>query len=185
VNWARTVEQARKNPIRVGVAIAALVAAFAILVLLLTAGGDSSDRASDGAEIVSVNGLREVSAQKPTPIYWAGERAGTEIELSQSSGRAYVRYLTGGAEAGDPRATFLTVGTYEQPDSVAALRSRGHEPGGVLAKAPGGGTIYFDRDQPHSVYLAYPGVRAEIEVYDPDFKTALKLVDAGQVVPVG
>jgi hypothetical protein len=96
-----------------------------------------------------------------------------------------VRYLTDGAEAGDPQANFLTVGTYDDPDAVAALRRQGGEPGGVLAKAPGGATVYFERTKPRSVYLAYPGVDVQIEVYDPDFERALQLVNSGQIVSAG
>jgi hypothetical protein len=175
---------AKRNRFRLGAAIAAL-AAIAI-VIVVASGGDDSKTPANGAEIVSVNELREKVALQGTPAYWAGERPDTELELSQSSGgRTYVRYLTDGAEAGDPRPAFLTVGTYETADPVAVLRNQGRQPGGVLAKAPGGGTVYFRRTDAHSVYLAYPGVAVQIEVYDPDFKRALRLVNAGQIVPVG
>jgi hypothetical protein len=180
----KNAEWAKKNRLRIGEAIAALVAI--VVVILLVSGGDGSKTAANGAEIVSVNELREKVALQGTPVYWAGERPGTELELSQSGGgRTYVRYLTGGAEAGDPRPAFLTVGTYEMANPVAALRRQSGQPGGVLARAPGGATVYFSRANPHSVYLAYPGVGAQIEVYDPDFKRALRLVDSGRIVPVG
>jgi hypothetical protein len=177
-------ERAKQNRLRIGAAIAALVV-IAILIVALS-GGDDSKTTDTGAEIVSVNELREKAALQGTPVYWAGERPDAELELSQSGGgRTYVRYLTDDAEAGDPRPDFLTVGTYETANPVATLRTQGRQPGGVLAKAPGGGTVYFSRTDPHSVYLAYPGVAAQIEVYDPDFKRALRLVNAGQILPVG
>lgn len=160
--------------------------AVIVVVIIAVSGGGSSKTAANGAEIVSVNELREKAALQGTPVYWAGERPGAELELSQSDGgRTYVRYLTGGAEVGDPHPDFLTVGTYEIANPIAALRRQGGRPGGVLAKAPKGATVYFSRTRPHSVYLAYPGVEAEIEVYDPSFKRALRLVDSGRVVPVG
>jgi hypothetical protein len=177
-------EWAEKNRLRIRAAIVALVV-IAIVIAVVSGGGDSKT-AANGAEIVSANELREKAALQGTPVYWAGERPGAELELSRSGGgRAYVRYLTGGAEAGDPRPDFLTVGTYETANPVAALRHQSEQPGGVLAKAPGGATVYFSRTHPHSVYLAYPGVGAEIEVYDPSFRLALRLVDSGQIVPVG
>jgi len=174
---------AKKSRVRIGAAIAAL-AAIALVIALVS--GDDSKSAANGAEIVSANALREKAASQGTPVYWAGERPGTELELSQTGGgRTYVRYLTGGAAAGDRRPDFLTVGTYVEANPIAALGRESGQPGGVLAKAPGGATVYFSRTRPHSVYLAYPGVGAEIEVYDPDFKRALRLVDSGQIVPVG
>ncbi len=174
----------KKNRLWLSVGAAALIA-IAIFIVALTGGDEASESTANGAEIVSANELRERAAEQGTPVYWAGERADTELELSGGGDQTYVRYLSDDADAGDPRADFLTVGTYEMSNPVAVLRRQGREPGGVLAKAPGGAVVYFSRANPHSVYLAYPGVEAEIEVYDPDFKRALGLVNSGQIVPVG
>jgi hypothetical protein len=127
----------------------------------------------------------EAATETGKPVYWAGPQPGTELELSRpSKDRTYVRYLTGGAEAGDPQPDFLTVGTYAFPNAVSALRKQSTQPGGVLASAPGGATVYFNRNAGQSVYLAYPGVDVEIEVYDPNPRRALQLVSSGQIVPV-
>lgn len=169
--------------LRLGVAA---VLAVALVAWLALKDDDDSSSDSNGVEIVSVDSLRDTAAEQEAPIYWAGEQEGTELELSQpDEDRTYVRYLTGDAEAGDPRPDFLTVGTYATADPVAALKRQSREAGGVLAKAPGGATVYFDRDQPGSVYLAYPGVDVQIEVYDPDFERALQLVNSGQIVSAG
>jgi len=180
-------DAAQKNRVRIGAALVAIVA-VALVAWLALGGGDDSDSASNSTEteIVTVGSLSETSASLATPIYWAGERQGTELELSRpDASRAYVRYLTDGAKAGDPQADFLTVGTYAAADPVAVLRRQGKQPNGVLGKAPGGATVYFDRSQPRSVYLAFPGVEAQIEVYDPNFRQALRLVNSGQIVPSG
>ncbi len=166
----------------------ALVAVAAVLLVawLVSDDEDSSSGGSDTVEVVSADELEDAVADEQEPVYWAGEQEGTELELSQpGEGRTYVRYLTGGAEAGDERADFLTVGTYVQAAPVAALRRQAKESGGVLGTAPGKGVVYFNRNQPTSVYLAYPGVDVEIEVFDPNFTRALQLVNSGQIVPVG
>jgi hypothetical protein len=167
------------------------VLAAALLIALLDNGSSSSseseaETSSTGAEIVSANELREKATEQQSPIYWAGEQKGTEIDLSQpKAGQTYVRYLTGGAEAGDPSAEFLTIGTYEFKDAAKALREQAKQPNGVLASAPGGGVVFFDTTHPQSVYLAYPGEEAQIEVYDPNPKRSLGLVSSGRIVPVG
>lgn len=163
------------------------ILAIALGAWLALRGGDDSTGSSTSteAEVVSSDSLREAVGGPGTPVYWAGEQADTEVELSEpEEGRTYIRYLTGDAEAGDPRPDFLTVGTYANEDAVATLERQGEEPGGVLGKAPGNATVYFNRTDPSSVYLAYPGVAAQIEVFDPDFKHALQLVNSGQIVPV-
>jgi hypothetical protein len=167
------------------------VLAAVLLISVLSNGGDNSSEpeettSSASAVIVSADELREKATEQEGPIYWAGEQEGAQIEFSQpQAGRTYVRYLTGGAEAGDPSAEFLTIGTYEFQNPTAALREQSKNPNGVLASAPGGGVVYFDTTHPQSVYLAYPGEEAQIEVYDPNPKRSLGLVSSGLIVPVG
>jgi hypothetical protein len=167
--------------------VTGLVVVGLVLLALAGCGSDQdTSKSSGGAEIVSADSLQAAAAKQATPVYWAGEQQGAELELSRDgSDRTYVRYLTDGADAGDPRPAFLTVGTYAQDNPVATLRRQGKEPGSVLRRAPGGATVYFNRTRPGSVYLAYPGVPVEIEVYDPSFKRALQLVNSGQIVSVG
>lgn len=169
---------------------AAIVATALTLALLAGCGGSGSGSSTSqttsagSTEIVSPDSLRE-TASEAVPIYWAGEQTGTKLELSRpDKERTYVRYLTGDAKAGDKRADFLTVGTYAQPNAVASLRRQAKRSGGTLGHAPGNATVYFDRKNPQSVYLAYPGAPVEIEVFDPSFKRALRLVESGQVVAV-
>lgn len=175
------------SKVRNYIALGLVVLAAVMLVVWLASGDDDDSSSSDSGEarIVTAEELSEAGSEATLPIYWAGERQGSELELSQPDAqRTYVRYLTDGAEAGDQRPDFLTIGTYESADPMAALRRQGKE-GGVLAKAPGGATVYFAGQEPESVYVAFPGVDAQIEVYSPNFKEALQLVNSGQIVPVG
>lgn len=167
-------------------------AALALALLVGCGGSDSGSSSSPtestspgAAEIVSPDSLRETASEAATPIYWAGEQDETELELSRpDKERTYVRYLTGDAEAGDKRSDFLTVGTYAQPNAVASLRRQAKRSGGTLGHAPNNATVYYDRGNAQSVYLAYPGSPVEVEVFDPSFKRALQLVDSGQIVAV-
>jgi hypothetical protein len=191
MRWQRSKGESQPETLKqryalLGAGLAAVVAIALVAWLLLDDNESSSgsESASSEARVVSVQALRGVAGAEPTPIYWAGATEGTKLELSQpSADRTYVRYLTGDAEAGDPQP-FLTVGSYRFEDPTAALRSRGGEPGGVLASAPGGGVVYFDQADPKSVYLAYPSTEVEVEVFAPEFKEALQLVTDGRIVPV-
>jgi hypothetical protein len=177
----------KRQHVRLGVGVAVAIAAL-LAAWVLIDDNESGDTAKAGisteAEIVSVDSLRKAAGTEETPIYWAGQTAGTDLELSQPApDRTYVRYLPTGVEAGDPKP-FLTVSSYSFEDPTAALRSRSQEPGGVLATAPGNGTVYFSREDPKSVYLAYPETEVEIEVFAPEFKEALELATSGHIVPV-
>lgn len=173
-----------KKQATLGIALGAVVLVALALVLVFS-GEDNSPGSSDGAEVLSPAALREAVSGPGTPVYWAGEQRGTELELSRpEAGRTYVRYLTGDAKAGDPRPIYLTVGTYDRPHPVQELRRQRSREGAVLGEAPGGAVVYYDRRSPQSVYLAYPGVKTQIEIYDPDVKQALTLVNSGQIVPI-
>ena len=174
----------RRRVVRVGFWVV-LAVVVALVVRSIVNGGDSSGDTT-APEIVTLEELRDAANAKGKPIYWAGAQAGTELELSRpDEERTYVRYLTGGAETGTKQSDFLTVGTYSFPGAAAALKELSKKPGGVRAGTAGGGIVYFDRNRPQNVYLAYPGVDVEIEVYDPNAKRALGLVASGQIVPVG
>jgi hypothetical protein len=174
----------RRRIIRIGFWVALAVVVVVVIVAIADGGGSSSDTTS--AKIVTLEELRDEASSEGKPIYWAGAQPGTELELSRpDQEKTYVRYLTGGAEAGTKDTAFLTVGTYDFPGAAAALKELSKEPGGVGAATAGGGIIYFDRASPQNVYLAYPGVDIEVEVYEPDAKRALGLVASGQIVPVG
>jgi hypothetical protein len=181
----------RKRLIKFGFwGVLGVLGAVLVISQLDKGNGDSSSEEESAptasAAIVSTDELSERANEQETPIYWAGEQNGSEIEFSQpEAGRTYVRYLTGGAEAGDPDSAFLTIGTYTFEDPTHALREQSKQPGGVLASAPGGGVVYFDKTHPESVYLAYPGEKVQIEVYDPNPKRSLGLVSSGLIVPVG
>lgn len=182
------------NKTRTYVALALVVVAAVMLIVWLASGDDDSSENSSGqssggparkAKVVSVDALRGAASGRELPIYWAGARQGTELELSEpDASRAYVRYLTDGAKAGNKQPDYLTVGTYASDDPVAELRKQGKEPGGILGTAPGGAVVYFNRSKPLSVYVAFPGIDAQVEVYDPAFNQALRLVNSGQIVPV-
>jgi hypothetical protein len=167
-----------------------VIVVVAVGIWLITKGGSNNSSSSSeevrAAEIVTAAQLAEFAGEGETPIYWAGEQPGATLELSTSEGgRTYVRYLTEGAEAGDPRADFLTVGSYQFADPVSALETLAKESGGVQRSVPGGGIAYFNRSRPTNVYLAYPDQEVEIEVFDPDPSRAKELVTTGQIVAVG
>lgn len=182
----KVAEKAQSKPpakaLRVGILIA--VAVVAVLIFRGISDDDSSEPSTSAAEVVSVEELAD-RASPEDPIYWAGLQDGTELELSSpEEGRTLVRYLPEGAEAGDESADALTVGTYDYADAADALRDLGEEATGVIAAAPGGGVVFFDRTRPQNVYLAYPDSDIQVEVYDPDPKRALSLVASGKIVPV-
>jgi hypothetical protein len=171
---------------QVRVALAIVIAIAVGLAFWLNRGGDDSAPIGSAAtpRIVSLPELRSIAAAGPNPIYWVGPRSGAELELTREpGGNAFVRYLSVGTEAGDPRG-FLTVGTYFVAHAEASVRRLVRGRRSNLYTARGGLVVAIDPRRPSSVYLADPGANVEVEVFDPSPRRALKVALSGSVGPV-
>ena len=160
------------------------VALVGLVVVWLFRDDDSSS--ADEPEIVAATEVPEFVAGQGKPVYWLGERPGAKYELTESpSGRVYIRYLTGDAEAGDERADFMTVATYPSADGIAELRRAAREQEGAeLGRTDDGAVLLVDPASPNNAHLAYPGPNLQIEVYSPVPGQALRLASKGAVQPV-
>jgi hypothetical protein len=166
--------------------LAVLSVALVAAVVVWLVRDDSSSATANEPEAVDAAQLSGLAAEQDTPIYWLGERPNEKYELTETpSGRVYIRYLKGDAEAGDERAVFVTVGTYPGADAIAALRRAAREQKGAkLGKTDDGAVLLVDPNEPNNAHLAYPGANLQIEVYSPVPGQALRLASRGAVQPV-
>jgi hypothetical protein len=164
------------------------VAAFAVaagaVTWWLTGGSSKSSQCKRPATatVVSLSCLETLASGGA--VYWAGVQLGFVTELTESRGRTYVRYLPKGVAAGSANQ-YLTVGTYSYPHAYPSMRRLAGRPGTVKLATPGGGIAFYDEARPTNVYLAFPGVDDQIEVYDPDAARAQALVRSGSIGAVG
>jgi hypothetical protein len=143
--------------------------------------GSSSTPAS--AVAVSQSELKSVAESSGHPVYWLGSRSNATYELTRTpDGRIYVRYLPAGMQVGERRPV-LTVGTYPLSNAYGLTASVARQKKSVRIPVDGGIAVY-SRTRPTSVYLAYPGSRVQVEVFDPSAREARRLVASGQVQPV-
>ena len=95
-----------------------------------------------------------------------------------------------GSRGGGPQRNWtssvasLTIGTYPVADAYEATKNVADQQGSKTGKTPDGGFVVTNSNNPNSVYIAYPGADHQIEVYDPDPKTAFSLAESGAVVPI-
>ena len=172
-------------------ALAAVIVAVAILVWLLVRDGDDGTThkarpTRAPAHAASIKRLYAVASAVGHPIFWAGPQPHETYETTQTkNGSIYVRYLPPGVKPGDPRASFLTVGTYPQKNAFATLKATAKKQRVAIVSLPGGGLAFEDKNSPTSMYLAYPGFDYQVEVYDPKPGRARELVTSGQIAPLG
>lgn len=142
---------------------------------LLTRGPGSS-----GPLAVSRSELVALSGRVRHPVYWAGPRAGSTLELTVAPRGMFLRYLPSGVGVGGQVRT-LTVATYRLGNGFEATRDAADDPGAVRVEAGSGAVAFYSRARPTSVYLAYPGSGLQIEVFDPSPARARALVQSGAV----
>lgn len=165
-------------------ATAGLLLVVGLVLWLALKDDDSREPASAGQppRIVTTTELKEIAKGLSFPLYWAGPLKGSEIEYTAArNGRYFVRYLTGGAPAGDPRRGFVTVGTYPQDGAYKTVVSASKVPTATSATTKSGALVVNDTRKPSSVYFSFPGAKFQVEVYAPSPARARRLVLDGNV----
>lgn len=133
---------------------------------------------------ITATGLATLAASLGRPIYWAGAEPRTTYELTRlGDGRVYVRYLPAGTKIGSAQPA-LTVASYPDATATADVERSASQPGSVRLTVPGNEVAFYNKNRPTNVYLAFPGGRYQVEVFDPDAGQAHRLVTEGKIVPV-
>ena len=171
----------------------ALAVAALVWLLFIRGGDDDSDSNDNPAsaktvEVVTADELLGAIAGAGFPVYWAGEQPDVTYEVTRITGdrnEIYVRYLPPGAE-GETSDPYLTVGSYQVKDAYGVTQRQADESGGSSSfPVNGEGIALPNGADPRSVYIAYPGIDVQIEVYSPEAGEALQLVKSGAVSPIG
>ena len=146
-------------------------------------GSDSGTAVTTNPDAVAITpaGLRALGVSLQQPIYWVGPSKGTHFEKSSTGdGRILVRYLPASAEIGTS-TPYLTVGTYTVPNAYAAAQRAASKPGAVRINVTTSAIAFSTKAHPLNAWIAYPGSRFQIEVFDPKPGRARSLVASGKV----
>jgi hypothetical protein len=140
---------------------------------------------SSGPSIVSATQLRAAADSSALPVYWAGVRPGTRIELTRTAtGSIFVRYLPASARAGS-REPYLTVATYARPNGFNEVKAAAAKPKAITIRLAGGGIAVYTRAEPKNMHIAYPTQPYQVEVFSPRAGVAKALTVGGAIRPTG
>ena len=179
------------GPARRRVAMVFGVAALAGLVVWFatSSGRDGGNPvlgiASGNARVLEGSEVETISDDLGQTIFWAGERPDTDIELRHDEvGNTHVRYLTGGAEPGDPAQVYLDIGTYPFENGYSVISGMAAEEG--LRRVKVGEMVgFYDPERPTNIYLGFPDrPDFQVEVFHPEAEGAIKVVRSGDIVPM-
>ena len=183
------VTRKRRRPRRgtvVALLLAALLSAAGAFAAVELTRPEASPLPAAGMPALLTGGvLSAVTGAVGHEVYGIAAPAGTRPEVTRgSAGEVWVRYLGAGAQLGDPRADYLTVGTYPRKDALAAAKAAAEGKQQRSAALPDGGVMLWSVERPQSVYAASPGSDLLVEVYSPDPERARALVSDGAVAPL-
>ena len=109
-------------------------------------------------------------------VYWAGPVKDAKYTLAvPADGQAYVRYLPNGQGIDDTKPNYVVIATYTTTDAFTSTQAAGNTSNGVTFINPDGAAVYYSKDTPTNVYVAYPNLNYQIEVFDPIAATALDI----------
>jgi hypothetical protein len=120
------------------------------------------------------------------PVFWAGLSPGYSYQFERTySGSVIVRYLPLGLTAGATGGRLLTVATYPFPGAFSSLKQQARRTGARAHEGFGGSIVFVDPKSPSNVYMAFPGVSAQIVIYARRPAVAFATAESGQISPVG
>ena len=148
-------------------------------------GAGPTQNTAASPKVASASQLRALQSSVGHSVYWLGPQREITYELTRTSdGRIYIRYLPTGAEVGE-RLPRTTVGTYPVENATANVEAIAKRVNAKTFAVAHRGLAVVDAEHPKSVYVAFPGSKYQIEVFDPSAGRAQQLVSSGLVVPVG
>ena len=120
-------------------------------------------------------------------VYWAGPEANCKYSLTvNGSGQAFVKYLANGRGIDDTSSNYRVIGTYPQADAFSITRAAGNQANAISFVNPDGAQVFYSKEFPANVYLSFPDVSYQIEIFDPGNGVSLNLATtAGSIRRVG
>lgn len=170
----------RKFAIRVVIASALtaslLTGGVAYFVVSVTGSQISEAGATLGQIALTEAQLRDQVISKKLTAYWVGPVPNAKYSLiSNANGQVFVRYLLDGKGLEDTNATYRVIATYPQTDAFSITKAAGNQPNAISFTNVDGAQVFYSKSYAANVYVAYPDVPYEIEIFDPKDGGALSL----------
>jgi hypothetical protein len=123
--------------------------------------------------------LREVVKQIKQKVYWVGPMSGAKYTLNaQNFNSIYVRYLPSGKGISDQTPRYRVIATYKEANAYNSTLSAGNQANGLSFTKPDGRVVYYNKQVPTNVYVAFKTDPFQIELFDPDAKKSLELANS-------
>jgi hypothetical protein len=129
--------------------------------------------------------LRDVVKSIGQTVYWAGGMRGAKYTINaQNVNTIYVRYLPDGKGISDQTPKYRVIATYKQVNAYDATLTAGNQENGVSFAKPNGSVVYYNKNVPTNVYVAYKAKPYQIEIFDPTAEQSLNIANSASALQV-
>jgi hypothetical protein len=173
-----------KNHVKIGLLMLVSALVGSLLTFAVTSNSPAALKASEsnftdviaGKVVLTEKELIDAVQQLGIDVFWAGPVDGAKYTLSVPvDGQAFVRYLPDGDGLEDTNPNYVVIATYATENAFEATQAAGNQSNGVTFINSEGAAVYYNKDTPTNVYVAYPNQSYQIEVFNPMAKTALDI----------
>lgn len=185
----------RQTAIIGGAVIVIVIAA----IIAFTVGGDDKKSSDNNANTntnteqttnvqvgLNADGLKTAVAAVGRAVYWAGaETDYTYVLQTFGNGQTTVRYVPKDGDPNNQEAVYRVMGSYPIKDAFGVTTKAGQTEGSVLLTNSDGSIVVYNKAKTSNVYVAFPGVDVQIEIFDPTPGKALEVATSGKITPVG
>lgn len=135
-------------------------------------------RISGGVALTELQ-LKEVVAEIDQRVYWAGPIRGAKYTINaQNFNSIYVRYLIDGKGISDQTPKYRVIATYKEANAYNSTLSAGNQANGLSFTKPDGRVVYYNKQVPTNVYVAFKEDPYQIEIFEPDANVALAIANS-------
>jgi len=139
---------------------------------------------SSGQVALTEEQLKDTVKALKLTAYWAGPVAGNLYSLdTRGQGQIYIRYLPEGKGLIDTSASYRVVGTYQIKDAFITTQAAGNSVPNSIGFINGdGAAVYYTKDSPNNVYMAYDRKDIQVEIFDPQVGGSIQLASTPNAI---
>lgn len=165
----------------------ALIAAVAVISAFITFGISQQIKPTvdsrttlaartSGGVCLTESQLKKLVKDEKITAYWAGPVSQATYSINTTNaGQVFVRYVLKGQNCDSENNDFRVIATYTLANAFESTKAAGSQSNGVSLANQDGSVVYFSKDTPTNVYIAYPALDYQIEIYDPNPKEAVTI----------
>ena len=132
-----------------------------------------------GGVALNESQLKDVVRQIKQKVYWTGPMSGAKYTINaQNFNSIYVRYLANGKGISDQTPRYRVIATYKEANAYNSTLSAGNQSNGLSFTKPDGRVVYYNKQVPTNVYVAFKSLPYQIEIFDPDAKKSLAMANS-------